>query len=119
MTARDERLTSERNIWLATTREDGRPHLIPIWFVWIDEAAYIVTGSDSVKVRNLLHDPRASFALKDGDQPVIAECDAILYEQSAMPDAVQAAFVAKYDWDISSDEGNLLIALRPYKWLKF
>ena len=32
---RDERLRTEANVWLATMRPDGRPHVSPIWFVWV------------------------------------------------------------------------------------
>ena len=28
-----ERLSTEKNIWLASVRATGAPHLVPIWFV--------------------------------------------------------------------------------------
>src|SRR5579859_2049245 len=36
-----ERLEGARYYWLATTRPDGRPHVTPLWGVWIDEALYL------------------------------------------------------------------------------
>ena len=27
-----QRLATEPILWLATTRPDGRPHLVPVWF---------------------------------------------------------------------------------------
>jgi F420H(2)-dependent biliverdin reductase len=113
----DPRLQTARNIWLATTRSNGKPHLVPIWFVWVDERFYICTASDSVKVRNLQANPRASVSLEDGDKPVIAECTARLVEQP-FPAAVVQAFQDKFQWDISTDRSyQALVELTPEKWL--
>lgn len=112
-----ERLHSEQNIWLATARPDGRPHLVPIWFVWVDETVYICTESQSVKARNLRLNPRATIALESGAQPVVAECQASFIEQP-YPAEVIAAFLAKFEWDITTDnQYNILIALHPLRWV--
>jgi hypothetical protein len=115
----DPRLQTERNIWLATTRPNGKPHLIPIWFVWVDERFYICTGETSVKVHNLRANSRASVALEDGNKPLIAECTARLVE-NPFPDAVVQAFIQKFNWEISSDRSyGTLIELTPEKWLSW
>ena len=31
----EARLGRESTIWLATVRADGRPHLVPLWYVWL------------------------------------------------------------------------------------
>jgi PPOX class probable F420-dependent enzyme len=38
---------------LATTREDGRPHVVPVWFVLDGDDIVFSTGASSVKGRNL------------------------------------------------------------------
>jgi hypothetical protein len=117
MVTHAERLSTEANIWLATTRPDGRPHLVPIWFVWHAEQFHILTIQTSVKAKNLLADPRASVALENGNQPVIAECTARRLDP---PFAIELteAFRHKYDWDITQDgEYNAMFALTPLKWL--
>jgi hypothetical protein len=30
----DQRLYSDHMIWLSTVRSDGRPHTVPVWFLW-------------------------------------------------------------------------------------
>jgi hypothetical protein len=114
------RLQSERNVWLATTRPNGKPHLIPIWFVWLNERFYLCTSDEnSVKVRNLRADPRASVALEDGNNPIIAECKAQI-SAKPFPSEVVQAFKQKFDWDIDSDQSyHLLIELTPAKWLSW
>jgi Pyridoxamine 5'-phosphate oxidase len=47
-----------RTCWLATTRPDGRPHLMPVIAFWIEGALHIVAGEDTRKARNLAADGR-------------------------------------------------------------
>ena len=57
----EERLANPENprtCWLATTRPDGRPHLMPVIAFWIDDALHIVVGEGSRKARNLAADGR-------------------------------------------------------------
>ena len=96
----DARLHTAKNIWLATTRPDGRPHLVPIWFVWHSERLYICTGGQSVKARNLHHNPRVAVALEDGSQAFVVEGTATTVTPTA---EVMALFKSKYDWDITAD----------------
>ena len=97
----EQRLQSEANIWLATVRSDGRPHLVPIWFVWLKARIYICTEANSVKARNVLTNPNVAMALEDGGQPVVIEGRARTIDR-ASPEVV-AAFQHKYDWNISTD----------------
>jgi F420H(2)-dependent biliverdin reductase len=115
--SRLHRLQSERNLWLATLRPTGKPHLVPIWFVWQDEQFYICTGADSVKVRNLHASPQATIALQDGDQPIVAECSAA-FIPTPYPQPIVDAFQTKFEWNITSDTAyGALIALRPQRWV--
>jgi PPOX class probable F420-dependent enzyme len=64
----DARLRSEPIIWLATTRPDGRPHLVPVWFWWDGSRVLIFSEPDNQKVRNLRRSPHAMLALDTADQ---------------------------------------------------
>ncbi len=52
----------QRTSWLATTRPDGRPHLMPVIATWIDGAIHIVAGEGTRKARNLAADGRCVIA---------------------------------------------------------
>ena len=96
-----DRVQQAQNIWLATVRPNGRPHLVAIWFVTAGDRWYICTGSGSVKARNIRANPAVTLALEDGNNPYVLEGQARAVE----PDAgVVAQFKAKYDWDITTDE---------------
>jgi PPOX class probable F420-dependent enzyme len=98
----EHRLQTEQNLWLATVRPDGSPHLVPIWFVWVAGKIYLCTGAESVKVRNAKQNPRVSIALEDGSQPIVIE--GLARPIGQIDSAVLAEFQRKYDWDITSDE---------------
>jgi PPOX class probable F420-dependent enzyme len=115
--SRNDRLENEKNIWLATIRPDGRPHLVPIWFVWVRERVFICTEGKSIKARNISANPRVSFSLESGNSPVIGEGHAMLLPLPYPPDVI-ATFKAKFDWDITTDATySTLIEITPHKWL--
>ena len=116
MTTRDERLRSEGNIWLATTRPSGKAHLTPIWFAYVDEAAWICTGPNTVKSRNIAANSAVSLALEDGNAPVVGEGIAELVAD--VPTAVVAEFQRKYQWDITTDaDYQAVFRITVNKWL--
>ena len=61
----------QRTSWLATTRPDGRPHLMPVIGSWIDGALYLVAGEGSQKGRNLAADDRCVIATTSTTLPSI------------------------------------------------
>ena len=95
-----DRVEEARNVWMATVRPDGRPHLVPVWYVVDAGRWYICTGPDSVKARNLTHNPQIALALEDGTNPVIVEGEARACRPSP---TVVDKFKARYDWDITTD----------------
>lgn len=108
------RLEMPTTIWLASVRSDGRPHLIPIWFVWYEGKIWIATGRSSQKHRNIQHDPRVCVALEDGNNPLVIEGSAAAYLDDATRDALAPHFVAKFSWDFRSDSDySLLIGIAP------
>jgi len=52
----------QRTSWLATTRPDGRPHLMPVIAFWIDGAMHVVAGEGTRKARNIAADGRCVIA---------------------------------------------------------
>lgn len=117
----ESRLHRERNVWLGTLRADGSPHITPVWFVYEAGRWWIGSEDRSVKVRNVLHDPRVSLALQDGDSPVVAEGDARVH-RTDFPHHVVQKFAAKYGgWDISDrahvGSQRVLIEVSVGRWL--
>jgi PPOX class probable F420-dependent enzyme len=64
----DQRLRDEPIIWLSSVRPDGRPHLVPVWFVWDGASILIFSKPAAQKVRNLRHNPLVMLALDSADE---------------------------------------------------
>lgn len=72
----DRQLRAIRTIWISTTRPDGRPHSIPVWFLWEDGAPpslVFTSSSGEQKVRNLAHQAWVIAHAGDGDDVLILE----------------------------------------------
>lgn len=54
---------------LATTRKDGRPHVVPIWFVLDGDELVFNTGAGTVKGRSLARTGQASLCVDDEAPP--------------------------------------------------
>lgn len=54
---------------LATVRDDGSPHVVPIWFLLDGDDFVFNTGKDTVKGRNLARDGRVSLCVDDDTPP--------------------------------------------------
>jgi hypothetical protein len=113
----NHKLETARNIWIGTVRPDGRPHLVPIWYVWVSGKIYICIDHNSVKARNMMSNPNVVLALENGNNPVICEGKAKEIHKP-FPDDVVNDFLKKYDWDIHQDtEYQMLVEVTPDKWL--
>lgn len=111
------RLETEQNIWLATVRSSGRPHLVPVWFVWAGGTIYLCVAGSSVKVRNITANRAVSLALESGSAPIVVEGEASLLARPWPEEAIEG-FQRKYDWTITTDtEYDTLIAITPQRWL--
>ena len=107
-----ERLSGAHNYWLATAAQDGRPHLMPVWGLWLDGAFLFSTGARSRKARNLAGDPRCVVSTERADEAVIAEG---LAEEVADPELLRRfveLYKTKYDWDVDPSQGGIY-AVRP------
>jgi PPOX class probable F420-dependent enzyme len=94
----DERLRRELMMWLSTVRPDGRPHLVPVWFLWDGETILIFSQPKQQKLRNLQHNPNVVVALDtagQGDDVVMMEGKAELLDDPKVSTALPA-YAEKY-----------------------
>jgi len=76
-------LEAQRIVTCATTGPNGRPHLMPLWYVHEGVVLKGWTFAKSQKARNLERDPRATLQIEDGVEyhalrGVMFECDVTL-----------------------------------------
>ncbi len=99
----DERLRSELIVWLSSVRPDGRPHTVPVWFLW-DGATVLIFSQDNQKVRNLATHPHVVLALdnsSNGHDVVLLEGEAEVHP-NAEEAAAFPAYEAKYTGEMQA-----------------
>jgi nitroimidazol reductase NimA-like FMN-containing flavoprotein (pyridoxamine 5'-phosphate oxidase superfamily) len=106
----EERLTRGHNYWLATTRFDGRPHVMPLWGLWWEGAFYFSTGEKTVKARNLAANPECVVCPEGAEEAVILEGAAELIPAGEALKPIWAAYQKKYKWKM---EGTPFYRVRP------
>jgi hypothetical protein len=67
------RLEQASTYWLATASSTGRPHLAPLWGVWIDDMLYFDGFSTARWARNAASNPAAAIHLESGTDVVIVD----------------------------------------------
>lgn len=94
------KMNSCRTFWLATIHSaHGRPHVMPVWGVWLDDAFFFSTGRTSRKGQNLAVNPTCTVTNDEGEEAVIVEGIAKQAESAAELKRVAAAYQKKYKMD--------------------
>ena len=60
-------LADSRTLRLATVGDDGVPHVVPLWFVWVDGTVFLNSTMGNVTVENMLRSGRAAAVIDDGE----------------------------------------------------
>ena len=91
-------LQSYRSVWLSTTRPDGRPHCVPVWYLWLpdEKLVYVVTHYTSVKAKNLQSQRYVVLCAGNADDTIILEGIAHLVTGAAEKKRVNDLWMEKY-----------------------
>lgn len=111
---------------LAYTATDGRPLVVPVWFVVEDGTLVFNTGKDTAKGKALIRDPRAAICVDLEEPPygfVQVQGEAELSEDPAELVRTATAIAARYMGEDRAEEfgkrngvpGELVVRLRPAK----
>jgi general stress protein 26 len=106
------RLTKSQNYLLVTVRPDGRPHVMPVWGVWLADRFYFGTAKDSVKGRNIAKNPKCVLCPGDSDEVVIVEGTVSLLKDKMEIKKMAAAYKRKYKFDLLSMDSPIYV-VRP------
>ncbi|WP_405014073.1 pyridoxamine 5'-phosphate oxidase family protein [Kitasatospora sp. NBC_01539] len=91
-----DRLTGSHDYWVASVRPDGRPHVMPVWGVWADDAFWFSSSVGSRKMRNLAERPDCVVTTEDPRDPVVLEGRAEVTSDPAEIAAFLAVLNTKY-----------------------
>jgi len=91
-----EHLKNSHNYWIATSRPDGRPHLMVVWGIWWDDAFWFSTGPSTRKAKNLATQPYCVISAEKADKAVIVEGAAAEIVDRGIWKEMAAAYDLKY-----------------------
>jgi PPOX class probable F420-dependent enzyme len=113
----EERLASARDYWVASILPDGRPHVMPVWGVWLDDALWFSSAVRSRKARNLAADPRCTMTTDVPTEPVVVHGTAAviidLDRIATFLDALGRKYATAYDPDFLDPAVNASFRLEP------
>lgn len=114
----EQQLAGARSYWVCTTGDDGRPHAMPVWALWIDDSVVFSTDPESRKARNLARRPDAVIHLDSGDDVVIVEGRVERVAGDALPERFVDNYESKYGYrmDVSNPD-FAFYRLRPSRIL--
>lgn len=104
-----ERLSTSRNYWVATTRPDGRPHVMPVWGLWSNGMFYFSTDRNSRKARNLAANSAVVLHLESGDEVTIVEGVAREVTDPSVLRSINTACREKYGMGMSGPPGAVVV----------
>jgi hypothetical protein len=112
-----ERLTASHDYWLATARPDARPHMMPVWGVWWQDALWFSSSLGSRKARNIRGNEHCVVATDDAHNPVIVEGTATRVTAPGVivgfNDTVNAKYGTDYPVDFYDPAVNGVFRLEP------
>jgi nitroimidazol reductase NimA-like FMN-containing flavoprotein (pyridoxamine 5'-phosphate oxidase superfamily) len=104
----EDRLAKSRQYWIATTRPDGRPHVMVVWALWMNGVLYFSTGKESRKARNLAKNPHCTMCNERADEAVILEGTVSVERDLATIRKFIPLYEKKYKWKLGEMGDNML-----------
>ncbi len=92
----DNCLRAFRSIWVSTTRPDGRPHVVPVWYIWDGRNLHFISAPNFQKSKNLARQPWIVVHVGDGDDVIILEGPVEIVIDAEELNRVDAQYRTKY-----------------------
>lgn len=110
---------------VSTVRKDGRPHVVPIWFIVENEDSNInivfTIGLDSLNAKHMLRDPRVSLCVDDQALPfsfVIIDSIAEINQKPDLNELLRwATKLQEGIWDEHKFRRPILAVLVTIAWI--
>lgn len=61
-----EFLKSQKILRLATIDSAGNPHIVPVWYMYVNDKFYVGTNTKTRKAKNIKKNPKVSFCVDTG-----------------------------------------------------
>jgi hypothetical protein len=100
------RLTDESTHWLVTVRPDGRPHVVPVGAVWMDDALFFTTGQGTRKEKNVERNPHCAVSFGSRGYDLVIEGEATRETDDERLQRLAEVYAAQ-GWPATAGDGAL------------
>src|ERR1700694_2951330 len=120
------RLEREVVLWLATSGAEGRPHVVPVWFLW-DGDSFLIYSLPGQKVRDIEANPLVAMHLNSNEEGGdVVRIDGIAARLRRYPAAHRVpayvrkyrALIKSYAWTAESfaKDYHVVLRIRPTRF---
>lgn len=117
----DQLLKTEELVYIATTKKNGDPHVVPIWFIYQNKKIYFETDKNTVKFQNIKRHNKIALAFS-GKPAYIIEGSVRWWTEKEAPIPFRKFLWEKYGKDMDDsyiDEKTLVFEVIPEKELSW
>lgn len=110
-------LKKEEIVFIATTKTDGSPHLVPIWFIYHNGKIYFETDTTTVKFKNIKRNNKISLCF-GGKNTYIIEGAVKWFKEKELEFPIRKMYWKKYGKDMDNsyiNEKTLIFEVIPQK----
>lgn len=110
-------INKEEICYITTTKQDGSPHIAPIWFIYHNDKIYFETDKTTVKFKNIQHNNKVAICF-GGRETYIIEGSAKWYQENEVPIPFRKMLWQKYGDDMDDNyitEKTLIFEVIPEK----
>lgn len=95
-------LQTEEIVFIATTKKDGSPHLVPIWFIYHEGKIWFETDITTVKFHNIKRRSKIALCF-GGKNTYIVEGSVKWYKEAELEFPIRKMFWDKYKKAMGDD----------------
>ena len=114
---------------LVTLRNDGSPHVAPVWYQFQSGLLLVMAHSSAVKIRNIRNDARVAISVAKSSHPyryVVVEGTAKIVDE-ARYELIEAISIhyrgsedgAKFARELVEDGGTVIIEISPTRTMSW
>jgi len=110
-------LTETEICYIATTKSNGDPHLMPVWFIWYKGKIYFETDKTTVKFANIQRHNRVMICF-GGKNTYLVEGSVKWFTEKELGFPIRKMYRDKYGMDMDDSyitEKTLLFEVTPGK----
>lgn len=126
----EERMSAAKNYWIVTANRAAKPSVTPVWGAWVDGKLYFDGAPQTRRGKNIRQNPQISVHLESGDEVLILEGEATIYQSAperSLAENVAGAYrdkYAQYGYSPAADQWDQggLHVFTPHKalaWTQF